>query len=103
MIIAIVNFPLPAPVTLAQATELFSGSAPKYQGVPGLVRKNYLLNESGDVGGGVYLWESREHAERFYTPEWKAFITERYGQPPQVTYFHSPVEVDNLINSIKVA
>lgn len=103
MIIAIVNFPLPSPVSLAQATELFTGSAPKYQGVPGLVRKNYLLGENGDIGGGVYLWESREQAEQFYTPEWKAFIADRYGQAPQVTYFHSPVEVDNLNNRINVA
>lgn len=102
MIIAIVNFPLPHPISPDKAVELFSATAPKYQGIPGLVRKNYLLGEAGDVAGGVYLWESRAQAEAFYSPEWRQFITERYGQPPQVTYFHSPVEVDNPSERINV-
>lgn len=102
MIVAIVTFPLPSPVSPEQAAELFSATAPKYQGIPGLVRKNYLLGEAGNVGGGVYLWESREKADAFYTPEWRQFIAERYGQPPQVAYFHSPVEVDNLNHTINV-
>ena len=42
MITAIVRFKLPDNVTLDAATELFKGSAPKYQNLPGLVRKYYL-------------------------------------------------------------
>ena len=38
MITAIVRFKLPANVTLDAATELFKGSAPKYQNLPGLIR-----------------------------------------------------------------
>lgn len=36
MITAIVNFKLPAPMTLVQAEGLFNGSAHKYKGLPGL-------------------------------------------------------------------
>ncbi len=44
MITAIVRFKLPATIDAAKAAELFQGSAPKYQGLPGLVRKYYLFD-----------------------------------------------------------
>src|SRR3954471_541852 len=94
MITAIVRFPLKPGTTLEQAKALFEGSAPKYQGVPGLVRKYYLFGEDG-TGGGAYLWETRQAAERMYTAEWKKMIAECYGSPPQITFFETPVIVDN--------
>jgi hypothetical protein len=93
MITAIVNFPLPGDVDVAKAQELFEGSAPNYKGLAGLVRKYYLFQEG--TGGGVYLWESREAADAVYTDEWKATIKARYGAEPTITYFESPVIVDN--------
>jgi hypothetical protein len=96
MITAIVRFPLPASVTLAQATDLFHGSAPKYRDLPGLVRKYYLFDEQSHVGGGVYLWESRAAAEAVYTPAWRKMLAERYGAEPEISYFESPVIVDNV-------
>ena len=95
MITAVVRFKLPADVTLASATELFKGSAPKYQNLPGLVRKYYLRSEDGRTAGGVYLWESRAQAEKVYNAEWRERVSELYGNAPQVTYFDTPVIVDN--------
>ena len=94
MITAIVHFPLNPGTTLEDAKALFEGSAPKYRAAPGLVRKYYLFGEDG-TGGGVYLWESREAAERMYSPEWRTMIADRYGTPPQISYFETPVIVDN--------
>ena len=94
MITAIVQFPLRPGTTLEEAKALFEGSASKYQGAAGLVRKYYLFGEDG-TGGGVYLWESREAAERMYSPEWRKMIADRYGTPPQITDFETPVIVDN--------
>jgi hypothetical protein len=48
-------------------------SAPNYRGIPGLVRKYYLYGDDR-TGGGVYLWNSREAAERFYSEAWKSTI-----------------------------
>lgn len=95
MITAIVRFKLPASVTLADAEKLFRGSAPKYEGLAGLVRKYYLFDAASHTGGGVYLWESRAAADKVYSAEWKAMITERYGAAPEISYFESPVIVDN--------
>ncbi len=95
MITAIVRFPLPQGTTLEAAKSLFEGSAPKYQGAPGLVRKYYLFGEDG-TGGGVYLWESRDAAEAMYSDAWKEMIRNRYGTAPEITYFETPVIVDNM-------
>lgn len=100
MITALVQFKLSQPMTREQAREAFSGSAPKYQGMPGLVRKYYLLSTDGGTAGGVYLWESREDAERLYTAEWRQFIRDRYGSEPLVIYFDSPVIVDNALGTV---
>lgn len=94
MITAIVKFQLPQDVTLEAATEKFEKTAPNYEGLSGLVRKYYLFGE-GAVAGGVYLWESREAADRQYTDEWKNMIAKVYGAAPEISYYETPVIVDN--------
>jgi len=100
MITAIATFQLPKPITLNQAREIFLSTAPKYQGVAGLIRKYYLLSQDGTTVGGVYLWKSRAEAEALYTESWRTFVREKYGTDPTVTYMDSPVVVDNLSNEI---
>jgi hypothetical protein len=100
MITALVQFKLPKPLTSDEAQKIFLGTAPKYRDVKGLIRKYYLLSENGSTAGGVYLWESREEAERLYNDEWKKYIVEKYGTEPSITYFHTPVVVDNLVGEI---
>ena len=99
--IVIVQFDLPKR-TVEQAIAGGKGSAPTYRGLAekGLIRKDYL---NGDAGtGGVYLWESREAAERVYTAEWKKMIADRYGAEPDIAYFETAVVVDNAIDKIQV-
>ena len=100
MITALVQFRLPQPVTREKAQQLFAGSAPKYREASGLIRKYYLLSEDGGTAGGVYLWKSKKDAEGLYTAEWMNFMRERYGAVPSVTYFESPVVVDNLTHEV---
>ena len=71
MIVTIVTFTLPQQTTLAEITTTFQGTAPKYRGIPGLLRKNYFMSEDGKRAGGIYVWASRADAERVYTAEWK--------------------------------
>ena len=100
MITTVVQFKLPAPVTREKAKELYTGTAPNYQKVDGLIRKYYLLSEDGGTGGVVYLWKSKAHAEKLFTPQWRQFIKDRYGAEPVISYFESPVLVDNLTGEI---
>jgi len=94
MITAIVRFPLPQGTTLEAARKIFEASAHNYQRAPGLIRKYYLFDEE-PTGGGVYLWESREAADRQYSDAWKDMISEKFGAAPEIAYFETPLIVDN--------
>lgn len=100
MIIVINTIPLPAPITRDEARKIFLSTAPKYQDVAGLVRKSYVLSPDGSTAGGVYLWNSRADAEAMYTETWKAYVREKYGADPSVSYLECPVIVDNLTHEI---
>ena len=100
MITTITTFRLPKPITRDEARRIFLSTAPTYQGVPGLVRKCYILSEDGSTAGGVYLWNSRADADAMYTESWKAFVRGKYGTDPSIEYFESPVVVDNLTHEI---
>ena len=100
MITVIAEFRLPRPMTAAQARETFMSTAPKYQGMGGLLRKYYFLSQDGSKAGAIYLWQSREDADRLYTDEWKAFVRGKYGNDPSLTYLECPVIVDNLTGEI---
>ena len=100
MITALTTFTLPKPITREEARRIFLSTAPKYQGVPGLLRKTYLLSEDGLTAGGVYFWNSKAEAEAVYTPAWRSFVKEKYGTEPSITYFESPVVVDNVTGEI---
>ena len=103
MITAIVQFPLPSGMTLEQARDAYEGSAPKYRGLGGLVRKYYLFGAESRTGGGCYLWEGREAAEAFYDEAWMQYMTERYGTKPEITFFDTPVVVDNTLEAADAA
>ena len=100
MIVALTSFKLPNPVAREEARRIFLSTAPKYRDVPGLVRKHYLIAEDGASVGGVYLWNSRAEAEATFTESWRAFVREKYGTDPTVTYFENPVTVDNIAQQI---
>ncbi|MCL1981059.1 MAG: YdhR family protein [Proteobacteria bacterium] len=100
MITTIVEFELAEPLSREQAREIFLSTAPKYQGMPGLIRKYYFVNQDGTRSGGVYLWQSRQDADRLYNDEWKAFVRGKYGVDPKVNYLETPVVVDNVFNQV---
>lgn len=101
MITTITTFKLPKPLTRVEARSIFMSTAPKYREVPGLVRKCYILSEDGGTAGGIYLWKTRADAEAMYTQSWRDFVRGKYGTEPSVTYFDSPVVVDNVVGEIQ--
>jgi hypothetical protein len=99
--IVVVQFDLPMR-TEEQAIKGGSASAPIYRelGRKGLIRKDYLNGEAGT--GGVYLWESREAAEGWFTEERIAELTQRFGARPRLTWYDTHVTVDNLKDETRV-
>jgi hypothetical protein len=92
---AIVTIPLPPDLTLEQYAAYTSEIAARFQGVPGLVRKNFLFNREVGLGGGVYTWVNRAVGERFYAGVWRENILAKFGVEPKIEWFDSPVIVDN--------
>lgn len=101
MIIAIVSFRLPRPMTLEDATAAFDQTAPLYLNKPGLIRKHYFLTSEGDRAGGVYLWRSLFDAQACYSDTWRRTVTAKYGSEPEVVYVQNPVTVDNVTGTIE--
>ncbi|MEX0729830.1 MAG: hypothetical protein WED00_11625 [Aquisalimonadaceae bacterium] len=100
MITVITRFPQPSGSTPADVKNMFEQSAPRYQAVPGLVRKHYYLGDDGRCGG-VYLFHSRADAERLFDAAFEASIKERFGGLPEVEYLQTLVIVDNAAGTIE--
>ena len=101
MIIAIVSFRLPKPMSLEEASEAFDQTASLYLGKPGLIRKHYFLTQEGDRAGGIYVWRSLFDAQACYSDAWRRMVTEKYGHEPEVVYVQNPVIVDNVSGTIE--
>ena len=99
--IVVVQFDLPKR-TEEQAVKGGSATAPIYRGLAekGLIRKDYLNGDSGT--GGVYLWESRQSAQAWFTEARVAELTERSGARPRLTWYDTHVTVDNLNDETRV-
>ena len=70
-------------------------TAPKYEGLPGLVWKSYWYDNAACENGGIYVWTSREAAEATHDEAHLARLTELYGVRPTVRWLDVPVFVDN--------
>jgi len=103
MISVITSFTLPAETTPEQVRQIFVSSAPRFLRMPGLRHKCLLLTEDGRTGMGFYIWEDRQHAEGFFTEDWKQFMLGKYGSWPTVTYYECVVEIDNILADIRTA
>ena len=91
-VFAVVTYRLPEGTDQEAAYQMFRDSIPRYMSTDGLLRKNVLYREG--IGGGAYLWESREAADRAFSPEWRAYMTEKYDHPPEVEFYDSPITMD---------
>jgi hypothetical protein len=89
------TFNVPAGTSKAQLIETINGSAHTYEGIPGLIRKYYGIAPDGASLAGIYLWESRDAADAFYTSEWLAMVTKRWGSPPRRQDWETPMVVES--------
>lgn len=97
-VLSVVTYGLPAGTDRATAVQMFRDSIPRYMATDGLLRKNVIYQDG--LGGGVYLWESREAADKAYSPEWVAYMTEKYDHPPKITFYEMPITMDRQYNAV---
>ena len=97
-VITVVTYGLPKDTDRKTAVQMFRDSIPRYMATDGLLRKNVLYREG--LGGGVYLWESREAADRAYSTEWKTYMTEKYNHPPNIEFYDMPITMDREFDRV---
>ena len=103
MIVTIVRF---APrtegqYTIDEARQAFAETAATYLERSGLLWKAYLLADDGRSVGGVYWWTDRGSAEATFNDDWIAGVTAKYGAPPSIEWFDTPVVVDTRFSAIR--
>lgn len=75
----------------------FRSTMPGWRANPDLVRKTYLINMDERQVGGIFLWRSREAAQRWLDDAWCQRARAIYGVDPVVTYYETPFVVDNVL------
>jgi Putative mono-oxygenase ydhR len=94
MITAIILYDLPPSIGLAECRAHFAKIAPDFVAIPGFLRKQFICSSDGRIAGGVYMWEDRAAAERFYNGPWRNGIMERYGNAPRIQFFETVALAD---------
>jgi hypothetical protein len=100
MTTVIVQYPLPPGAPIEAVKSGFLEVAPFFHVPHGLLRKYFLLSDDGATGGGVYLWTSRQTARDFSEETLRPMIKEKFDVEPSITYFETPVVVDNISSQI---
>lgn len=73
----------------------FAAVADRYIGIPGLIRKYFGFSDDGRSVVGIYLWTSKDAADAFYSPDWIAGVTERWGAVPERVDWLVPVVAES--------
>ena len=94
MVTVIVNFPLPDGMSLEELTSRMKQSSPRFQSMPGLIRKSYIVDAKTRTGGGAYTFASRQEAEACFSEALVKAVTAAYGKP-DIRYFDTLFQVDN--------
>lgn len=100
MTTVIIQYPLPPGAPREAVNKGFLEVAPFFKTPPGLLRKYFLLSDDGAIGGGVYLWNSRQTAHDFSEQTIRPMIREKFHVDPTITYFETSVVVDNISSEI---
>ncbi len=79
------------------------GAAPDFQGVSGLVRKYYAIAPDCKSVMEIYLWKSRDAADRFFDHEWDAETSRRWESARMTRQdYEAPVVVESEQNRVLI-
>jgi hypothetical protein len=90
------TYAVPPQLTEPAIRSQFAAVAENYLDVPGLIRKYFGFTEDAASVIGIYLWSSKEAADAFYSPEWIAGVTERWGAMPRKDEWVVPVVAESV-------
>jgi heme-degrading monooxygenase HmoA len=75
--------------------EIAAKAQGKFQGMPGLRSKAFMLSAPRREATNFYVWDSEAAAQAFFTEELRAAVTELYGVAPIIEF----VEIAELVQN----
>jgi len=79
----------------SRVTKVAEGARGMFEGMPDVRYKFFTFDEKQQRANNFYVWESQEAAERFFSDELRAQVTELYGVAPSIEYVEVAEIVDN--------
>jgi hypothetical protein len=80
----------------SRVEKVAEGARSMFEGMPGLRFKFFTLDEENQRAVNFYVWESRDDAERFFTPELGDQVTGLYGTKPVIDFVEVAQVIDNV-------
>ena len=100
MITELVLFDLPKGTTREEVMAKYKQTVPAWSKNEDLVRKFYIFDAAKSQGGGVYVWKTKDAAQRWHGEEYRNRIRAFYGSEPKMTYFDTLLVIDNALNQV---
>ena len=100
MITELVFLELRKGITREEVMSLYRQTAPAWAKNSDLLSKYYFFNEEQSLGGGVYVWTSKEAALRWHGEEYRTRIRALYGSDPRISHFDTLIVVDNVLKEV---
>jgi hypothetical protein len=100
MIGTIVKLSYPDGIDRSRVLKVAAESKRMFDGMPGLRRKVFMLDEQHDEAVNVYLWDSEEAARGFFTDDVTSLITDVYGVAPTIRHVEILAVVDNAPSAV---
>ncbi|MBZ0217251.1 MAG: hypothetical protein K8F25_11895, partial [Fimbriimonadaceae bacterium] len=75
------------------------GTLDRWRANPDLIQKSYVMPDEHSAMG-IYLWKSKEAAQKGHDDAWMARAEDYWGNRPQITYFDTLMVLDNLHDDV---
>ena len=76
--------------------KIAEGARARFEGMPGLRSKAFTVNPAKRQAVNLYIWDSDDAAEAFFTDTLVERITRLYGVRPEVDFVQMAALVENV-------
>lgn len=80
--------------------EMFSAASPMFQNATGLVRKYFCHEPDISTGKSVYLFDSRDSADAFFSEGFLQQMETIFGNRPEALHLDTLMIIDNALGTV---
>jgi heme-degrading monooxygenase HmoA len=83
----------------AKIRKIAETARPRFENLPGLRSKTFIVNANAHEAMNVYVWDSEEAAKAFFNEELLQRVTALYGVRPSIAFVEIAALVDNAAST----